>query len=346
MSRLALLPLLVSLGAAAQEDSVHQVARAYLDALTGAGDDAARESLLGGVTMNASIATIGSWRIVAEDPIRRETAPLQTASQLMSELDKAGRSTLASLINQSGALGNDVQVRELSEAEANKLLAPTKERASRFFRTLPVLAYVARVSKSVYWHPKNPIRPLLAQAGGDGTYTLEVHRFTIESLEGPRKGSPALAAAAPAVQHLEGPRHRVEGAPGVGLERRLTRHPRGPSLARCWLGWSSSRRAIRSRAVLGPMPKPRRRPSCSSTSGGFEPRIRSASCCSGPSRPGSTSSSSCLEERRWNARYASSCGPTLRRFGLKGGSEWVCTSACFETMRRSKGSPRPDACQV
>ena len=187
MSRLALLPLLVSLGAAAQEDSVHEVARAYLDALTGAGDDAARDALLGGVTMNASIASIGSWRIVAEDPVRKETASLQSASQLMTELDRAGRATLANLLNQSRALSDEVQVRELSEAEANKLLAPTKERASRFFRTLPVLAYVARVSKSVYWHPKNPIRPLLVQAGSDGTYTLEVHRMTIESLEGPRK---------------------------------------------------------------------------------------------------------------------------------------------------------------
>ena len=177
----------MSFGAGAQEDPVHHLARAYLDALIGVGDDAARDSLLGGVTMNASIATIGSWRIIAEDPVRKETGALQTAAQLMSDLDKAGRSTLANLLNQSGALGNDVQVRELSEAEANKLLAPTKERASRFFRTLPVLAYVARVSKSVYWHPKNPIRPLLAQAGSDGTYTLEVHRMTIESLEGPRK---------------------------------------------------------------------------------------------------------------------------------------------------------------
>jgi len=185
--RVGLLTLLLSLGAAAQEDAVHQVARAYLDALTGTGDDAARESLLGGVTMNASIAAIGSWRIIAEDPVRRETAALQTASEMMADLDRAGRATLASLLNQSGALSNDVQVRELSEAEANKLLAPTRERASRFNRTLPVLAYIARVSKPVYWHPKNPVRPLLAQAGTDGTYTLEVHRMTIESLEGPRK---------------------------------------------------------------------------------------------------------------------------------------------------------------
>jgi len=177
----------VSLGAAAQEDPVHQVARAYLEALTGAGDDAARETLLGGVTMNASIATIGSWKIIAEDPVRKENASLQTAGDLMTDLDKSGRATLAALLTQSGAVSNDIQVRELSEAEANRLLAPTKERANRFFRTLPVLAYVARVSKPVYWHPKNPIRPLLTQAGTDGTYSLEVHRMTVESLEGPRK---------------------------------------------------------------------------------------------------------------------------------------------------------------
>ena len=187
MLRFALLPLLVSLGAAAQEDPVHQVARAYLEALTGAGDDAARDTLLGGVTMNASIAAIGSWKIIAEDPVRKETASLQTAGELMSDLDKSGRATLAALLNQSGAVSNDIQVRELSESEANRLLAPTKERATKFFRTLPVLAYVARVSKPVYWHPKNPVRPLLVQAGTDGTYSLEVHRMTIESLEGPRK---------------------------------------------------------------------------------------------------------------------------------------------------------------
>ncbi|HZX42301.1 MAG TPA: hypothetical protein VFE93_10715, partial [Myxococcaceae bacterium] len=102
MPRVALLTLLVSLGAAAQEDPVHQLARAYLDALTGSGDDAVRESLLGGVTMNASIASIGSWRIIAEDPVRRETASLQTAAEMMADLDRAGRATLANLLSQSG----------------------------------------------------------------------------------------------------------------------------------------------------------------------------------------------------------------------------------------------------
>src|SRR5262249_1294346 len=135
--RFALLPLLVSLGAAAQEDPVHQVARAYLEALTGAGDDAARDPLLPALPINPPIAAIGSWKIIAEDPVRKETASLQTAGELMTDLDKSGRATLAALLNQSGAVSNDVQVRELSESEANRLLAPTKERATKFFRTLP-----------------------------------------------------------------------------------------------------------------------------------------------------------------------------------------------------------------
>jgi len=161
--RFALLALLVSFGAGAQEDPIHQIARAYLDALTGAGDDAARETLLGGVTMNASIATIGSWRIVAEDPVRKESGALQTAAQLMADLDKAGRATLANLLTQSGAVSDDVQVRELSEAEANRLLAPTKERASRFHRTLPVLAYIARVS---CWCRPGPTAPIRSRSTG------------------------------------------------------------------------------------------------------------------------------------------------------------------------------------
>ena len=187
MPRVAFLTLLVSVCASAQDDAVHRVARAYLDALTGAGDEAARDSLLGGVTMNASMARIGSWRVISEDPVRKETAALETAAQLMGDLDKAGRSMLANSLTESAALSNDLQVRDLSEADGKKLLAPTRESAMRFFRTLPLLSYIARVSKPVYWHPKNPIRPLLARAGTDGTYTLEVYRMEIESLDGPRK---------------------------------------------------------------------------------------------------------------------------------------------------------------
>jgi hypothetical protein len=76
---------------------------------------------------------------------------------------------------------------ELTKDEASRLLAPTRQRTEAFRKTLPLLAYVARVDREVYWHPKNPVRPLLQQAGSDGTYTLDVYHFTVETTEGPRK---------------------------------------------------------------------------------------------------------------------------------------------------------------
>ncbi len=76
---------------------------------------------------------------------------------------------------------------ELTRDEAARLLAPTKERTEAFKKTLPLLAYVARVGREVYWHPKNPVRPLLQQAGTDGSYTLDVYHFTVETTDGPRK---------------------------------------------------------------------------------------------------------------------------------------------------------------
>jgi hypothetical protein len=66
-------------------------------------------------------------------------------------------------------------------------MAPTKDKAAKFTKAHPVLAYVARVGKEVYWHPKNPLRSLLAKSGNSGKYTLEMHRWMIESKEGPRQ---------------------------------------------------------------------------------------------------------------------------------------------------------------
>jgi hypothetical protein len=83
--------------------------------------------------------------------------------------------------------GSEMTMHELSQADAAKLLAPTKDRAAKFSKACPLLAYVARVGKELYWHPKNPARPLLAKAGKHGTYLVQVQRFKIESREGPRQ---------------------------------------------------------------------------------------------------------------------------------------------------------------
>jgi hypothetical protein len=165
---------------------VQRTAESYLTALSASGDDAGRELLLGGVTMDARLAAVDSWRIVSRDPVRRENGDLRTATTLIADLDKAGRRSLAELLKKGGG-ADDLTVVELTRDDAARLLAPTKERAVTFERTLPVLAYVARVKHEIYWHPKNPVRPLLAQAGKDGTYTLEVYRFLVETTDGPRK---------------------------------------------------------------------------------------------------------------------------------------------------------------
>jgi hypothetical protein len=188
MRTAVLLVLLLPAVACAQETPppVQRTAESYLNALSANGDDAGRELLLGGVTLDARLAAVDSWRIVRRDYVKKESGSLKTATALMADLDKAGRRTLTELLKKGGK-GDDVGVVELTREEAARLLAPTKQRNEAFLTTLPLLAYVARVGREVYWHPKNPVRPLLQQAGTDGSYSLDVYHFTVETTEGPRK---------------------------------------------------------------------------------------------------------------------------------------------------------------
>jgi len=184
--------LFVAVPALAQDSSaqVRGIAEKYLKALTGEGDESGRELLLGGATMDAQLFQLENARIVEADPVKREKGDLASAVKLMNELDAAGRKALTKILEgTSGGAGepDGLEMQEMSEADAAKLMAPTRDRAKKFLQAHPVLAYVARVGKEVYWHPKNPIRPVLQQSGTGGTYSLEFHKFTVESLEGPRK---------------------------------------------------------------------------------------------------------------------------------------------------------------
>src|SRR5262249_31921171 len=132
------------------------------------------------------IFTLDSAKVVSKEPVRREEGDLQTAAALMRELDQAGRRARAKLLN-TDTHSSGMRVVELSRAEASRLLEPTREKADKFLRTYPVLSAMARVGKEIYWHPKNPIRGVLAKAGGEGRYQVELHRFKVESLEGPNK---------------------------------------------------------------------------------------------------------------------------------------------------------------
>jgi len=172
--------------AAPPRDEAQAVAERYLEAISGEGDDAGRDLLLGGATLNAKLFTLENWRIAGREPARVEQGDLAVARKLMAELDKAGRQALAKIVT-AAAGGDGLSLTEVSQEEAARLLAPTLERAKAFVDKLPWLAYVARVGKEVYWHPKNPLRPVLEQAGTSGRFTLELHLFQIETKEGPRQ---------------------------------------------------------------------------------------------------------------------------------------------------------------
>lgn len=182
--------MLVAAPALAEESSeaVRRVAQNYLDALTGKGSSDGKDLLLGGATLDAQLFMLENARIVASEPVKREKGDLHSAVKLMTDLDAAGRKALTALMEGGGSSDPDgLEMVEMSEADAARLMAPTRERSKKFLKTHPVLAYVARVGKEVYWHPKNPMRPVIQQAGKKGEYALEFHNFTIESLEGPRK---------------------------------------------------------------------------------------------------------------------------------------------------------------
>lgn len=188
MSRLLpALFLLSSISAFAQDDSEpKKVAETYLNALTGTGDEAGKDLLLGGVTMNAQLFSLENWKFGAKDPVRKEDGDLAHAVQMMNDLDKAGRTALTKLMGVE-AVGDDLKMTEVGQAEATKLLAPTRERVTAFQKSHAVLSYALRTGKEVYWHPKNPMRAVLAKAGTQGKYSIEVHRWTIQTTEGPAK---------------------------------------------------------------------------------------------------------------------------------------------------------------
>ena len=188
MSRLlpGALVLLLSVPAFAQDDDAKKVAETYLNALTGTGDEAGKDLLLGGVTMNAQLFSLENWSFKSKDPVKKEEGDLAHAVQMINDLDKAGRTALTKLMGVE-AVGDDLKMVEVSQADATKLLAPSRERVTALQTKHPVLSYALRAGKEVYWHPKNPMRAVLAKAVTQGKYSVEVHRWMIETTEGPAK---------------------------------------------------------------------------------------------------------------------------------------------------------------
>lgn len=159
---------------------VMEVATKYLNALAGKGSEKDKEVLLGGVSMEAGLLQFTRWDINSKDPVRREQGSLATVTRKVKEIDKLARHALDA---EAGGGGSGDTVEAVSKEQAAKLLKPTKEKALQFEKEFPVLAYVLRMNKEIYWQPANPMRQLLAQAGVSGTYAVEVYRFIIESTE-------------------------------------------------------------------------------------------------------------------------------------------------------------------
>jgi hypothetical protein len=178
---------LLALPSFAEDDAeAKKVATTYLNALTGQGDEAGKDLLLGGVTMNAQLFALENYTFKSKDPVLKEEGDLAHAVQAMNDLDKAGRSALTKLMGVE-AVGDDLKMTEVSQADAAKLMAPTREKVAAFQKAHKELAYVLRVGKEVYWHPKNPMRAVLARAGTQGKYSLEVHRWMMQTVEGAAK---------------------------------------------------------------------------------------------------------------------------------------------------------------
>lgn len=181
--------VLTPLGLDATDDA-RKLAEGYLKALSGQGDDTAREALLGGATLNARLETLPNWKIISREPGQVETGELSDVVTNVDMLDKEGRNALAKIMGGGPASDPDgLSMQELNAEQAQQLLAPTKARAAAFQQSHPVFAYVARVDRDVYWNPKNPFRKLLSDAGGKGRYQLDFHLFKVECLEGAQKRS-------------------------------------------------------------------------------------------------------------------------------------------------------------
>ncbi len=182
---LLLLALTVAVPSFADGDP-RAIAETYLKATTGEGDESGKDLLLGGPSMDASLFTLENGKILKESPVRKESGDLASAVRLMGELDRSAKAALAK-VEGGGGGGDDLEVTELTGAEAAKIMKPTKDSASRFLKAHPHLAYALRVGKEVYWHPKNAMRPVLRKAGTKGKYKIEIHRYEVQSFEGPRK---------------------------------------------------------------------------------------------------------------------------------------------------------------
>ncbi len=168
------------------QDDARKLAEAYLNAISKKGGAQALDSLLGGATLRARGFTIPDWKIVSRPKHRHEVGTVEALNGFVNSIDASARTALAKL--QGGGGGPTGDLNELTAEDATKILDPTRKKAKAFITSYPVFAYIARADKPVYWHPDNPFRKLLADAGEKGEYQADLDLFWIETS---REGQPA-----------------------------------------------------------------------------------------------------------------------------------------------------------
>lgn len=169
-----------------ERDEARKLAEVYLQAISHQGGESGVESLLGGATLTARLYTLDNWKVVGREKHRHEEGEVADLRGYVEAIDRAGREALSNMMGggPGKADADGLAVAELTADDAARILAPTRAKATQFIKTHPVFAYLARVDKQVYWHPKNPFRKLLAEAGKRGRYQCDLDLFWIESIEG------------------------------------------------------------------------------------------------------------------------------------------------------------------
>jgi hypothetical protein len=161
------------------QDEARKLADAYLKALTRQGGTEALETLLGGATLRARATRISDYKVVGREKHGHEEGRVEHLQAYVLAVDTAARAALAKISGGSGGPTGDLQ--EVTAEEATRILEPTRQKAKAFQVGHPVFSYIARVDKPVYWHPANPFRKLLADAGEKGDYQADIDLFWIET---------------------------------------------------------------------------------------------------------------------------------------------------------------------
>lgn len=185
MIRPALAAALVAfaLPAAAEDGTAKDAAVRYLDDLVGKGDGSGRALTFGGATDAVQLETLPNYEITGEQ-VKTESAPLAELQKAIGRLDHAARGGLDKALKKAKANGDDLQVVEIDTADAQAITDTTNRESKAVLDRYPVFGKVCRVGKNVYWSPRNPARKLLREAGAKGKYTMELHTFTVKTMEG------------------------------------------------------------------------------------------------------------------------------------------------------------------